>query len=141
MSEIQANETELSDFARALNSTTNKLENVAETLSATLRKIEKLGLLEKSSGGDTTRSKKGPITEEFKQLTNDATASKETHSETEITTNTRTKLQQSKPDEIQESARAQIINKAFSKSNYYILAIALTIFCIIVVKICFMLFP
>lgn len=167
MSKIQTDETELSDFARAFNSTMDKLENVVETLSVMSEKIKKSGLLEESSRRDTARNEKGPSTEEIKKLTNDAATSteishkepSETHSKTEITTNTGTGLQQSKPMEIQESAPAtvresgisrrniftgvfnKISNKASSKSNYFLLVIALTVFCIIVVKIYFMLFP
>ena len=168
MSEIQTDETQPSDFARALNSMMDNLENVVvnfqKTLLVMLEKIEKLESLEESSRCDTAPNEKGPNIEEIKRLTNDATTSEmphqeliETHNETEMTTNTGTNLQQSE-NEIQGSAPAtvgeigmfkrsiftgtfgKIIKKVSSKSNYSMLAVSLTILVIIIVKLCFMLF-
>ena len=166
MSKIQTDKTQPSDSPRTLNSMMDKLENAAETLIVMLERIKKLESLEKSSRGDTTPDEKGPNTEETKQLTNDTTTSaetphqkpSETHNETETTTNTGTNLQQSE-DEIQASAPPmvrekdipkgsvftgafdKIIKKVSSKSNYYILAVAIAILGIIIVKLYFMLFP
>ena len=169
MSEIQTDETQPSDFARTLNSMMDNLENVAVTFQKTLlvmlEKIEKLESLEKSSRGDTAPNEKGPNSEEIKQLTSDATTSAEmphqkpgeTHNEPEMTTNTGANLQQSE-NEIQGSAPAtvresgtfkmgiltgpfsKIIKVVSSKSNYCILAIALAILGVIIVKLFFMLF-
>ena len=170
MSEIQIDETQPSEFARALNSMMDNLENVVvnfqETLLVMLEKIEKLESLEKSSfRGDTPLNEKVPDTGEIKQLTNNATTSirishqesSETHNETEMTTDTGINLQQSKnkiegsaPAMVRESGTSKrsiftgtfskIIRVVSSKSNYCILAIALTILGIIIVKFCFMLF-
>ena len=171
LSETQTDETQPSDFARALDSMMDNIENVAvnfqETLLVMLEKIEKLESLEKPSRGDRTPNEKGPNTEEIKQPTNDATTSaekthqepNETHSETEITTNTGVNLQQSE-NETQESEHttgvreidiskrsnlagtfAQIFKKASSKPKYFTLAIALAVLSVAIVKLYFMLFP
>ena len=170
MSEIQIDETQPSEFARALNSKMDNLENVVvnfqETLLVMLEKIEKLESLEKSSfRGGTPSNEKGSDTEEIKQLTNGATTStevshqesSETLNETEMTTNTGINSQQSEnkiegsaPVIVKESGTSKksifkgtfskIIKVVSSKSNYCILAIALTVLGIIIVKFCFMLF-
>ena len=170
MSEIQIDETQPSEFARALNSMMDNLENVVvnfqETLLVMLEKIEKLESLEKSSfRGDTPLNEKVPDTGEIKQLTNNATTSirishqesSETHNETEMTTDTGINLQQSEnkiegsaPAMVRESGTSKrsiftgtfskIIRAVSSKSNYCILAIALTVLGLIIVKFCFMLF-
>lgn len=170
MSEIQADETQPANFARALNSMMDNLENVVvnfqETLLVMLEKIEKLESLEKSSfKGDTPSNEKVPNTEEIKQLNNSVTTStdishqepSETQNETEMTTNTGTNLQQSEnkiegsaPAIVSESGTSKrsiftgtfskITRVVSSKSNYCILAIALTVLGIIIVKFCFMLF-
>jgi len=169
LSEIQTDEIQPSDFARALNSMMDNLENVVvnfqKTLLVMLEKIEKLESLEKFARGGTAPNEKGSNTEEIMQLTNDATTSaemprqkpSETHNETEMTANTETNLQQSE-NRIQGSAPAtmresgtskrsiftgnfnKIIKVVSSKSSYCILVIALAILGIIIFKLCFMLF-
>lgn len=171
MSETQLDETQPSDFANALDSMMDNIENVVvnfqKTLLAMLEKIEKLESLEKPSRDDTTSDEKGPNTEEIKQPANDATTlaempdqePNETHSETEMTANTGVNLQQSE-NEIQESEHttgvreidiskgsnlvgtfAQIFKKASSKPKYLTLAIALAVLSVAIVKLYFMLFP
>jgi chromosome segregation ATPase len=158
-------ETQTSDFIRALNSMMYNLENVAEKLLAMSEKIEKLESSVKSFRIETARNEKGRNTEERKQLTNDATISaetpheepSETQSETETTTNGGTDLRQSE-NETQELVHAKmrdsgtskknilagafskIIRNISAKSNYYILAVALAIFGIIIAKLSFILF-
>jgi hypothetical protein len=155
LSEIQTDKTQPSDFARALNSMMDNLENVVvnfqKTLLVMLEKIEKLESLEKSPRGDTAPNEKEPNTEKIKQLTNDATTSaemphqesSETHNETEMATNTRTTVIESgiSKRSIFAGTFGKIIQKVSSKSNYCILAIALAILGIILVKLYFMLFP
>ena len=171
MSETQQDETQPSEFAHALDSMMDNIENVVvnfqKTLLVMLEKIEKLESLEKPSRDDRTPDENGPNAEEIKQPTNDATTSaekthqepNETHSETEMNTNTGVNLQQSE-NEIQESERAtgvkeidiskgsnlagtfaQIFKKASSKPKYCILAIALAVLGVAIVKLYFMLFP
>jgi hypothetical protein len=165
LSEIHTKETELPDFAHAMNSTLDNLENIVETLLARLEKIEKLDTLHKPSRSDTSPNGNGPNTEEIKPLTNATTSVKMSHQEpskkhgdTEMTINSGTKLQQSRPSEVQESAPTTVresdmskrsilagafnktIKKAPSRSDYYILAVALAILCIIIAKLSFMLF-
>ncbi len=158
-------ETQTSDFIRALNSMMHNLENVAEKLLAMSEKIEKMESSVKSFRIETARNEKGRNTEERKQLTNDAAISaetpheepSETQSETETTTNGGTDLRRSE-NEIQELVHAKvrdsgtskksifagafskIIRNISAKSNYYILAVALVIFGIIVAKLSFILF-
>ncbi len=134
----------------------NNLENAIEKLLATLEKIRNSESLEKTSKGDTAPNEKGPDTEEIKQPTNDATKSAEMphqepgekRNETETTTNTGTNLQGSVPAKVRESdiskrtISAGTFNKIVSsKSDYYILAVALAVLGIIIVKLYFMLFP
>jgi cobalamin biosynthesis Mg chelatase CobN len=171
LSETQQDETQPSDFANALDSMMDNVENVVvnfqKTLLVMLEKIEKLESLEKPSIDDRAPNEKGSNTEEIKQSTNDATnsaekthqESNETHSETEMTTNTGVNLQQSE-NEIQESEHTagvrgidiskgsnlagtftQIFKKASSKPKYCILAIALAVLSVAIVKLYFMLFP
>ena len=171
LSETQLDETQPSDFASALDSMMDNIENVVvnfqKTLLVMLEKIEKLESVEKPSRDDRTSDENGPNAEEIKQPTNDATTSAEkthqepdeTHSETEMTTNTGVNLQQSE-NEIQESARTagvreigiskgsnlagtltQVFKKASSKPKYCILAIALAVLSVAIVKLYFMLFP
>jgi len=171
LSETQIDETQPSDFASALDSMMDNIENVVvnfqKTLLVMLEKIEKLESLEKPSRDNRTPDENGSNAEEIKQPTNDATTSgekthqepNETHSETEMTTNTGVNLQQSE-NEIQESERgtgvreigiskgsnlagtfAQIFKKASSKPKYCILAIALAVLGVAIVKLYFMLFP
>ena len=170
MSEIKTDEAQPPDFTRALNSMMDNLENVVvnfqKTLLVMLEKIEKLESVEKSFRSETTPNEKGPNIKKIKQLTNNAATSaemphqepSETHKETEMTANTGINLQQPE-NEIQESVSAtmsestiskgsifigtfsKIIKKLSSKSNYCILAIALAILGIIIVKLYFMMFP
>jgi len=167
LSELQADKTQLSDLARALNSMMGNLENIVvnfeKTLSTMSEKIEKQRSLEKPSQGDKTPNDNELITEETTQLTDGATISteippqktSETHTTTEITTNTGTNPQSR--NEIQESIPAMLgengmskrnifsatvgkmIKKVSSKFDYCILAIALAILVIAIVKLYFML--
>lgn len=154
MNEIQTDETQPSDFARALNSMMDNLENVVvnfqKTLLVMLEKIEKLELLEKSSRSDTAPNEKGPNTAEIKQLTNNATTSvemphqkpSETHNETEMITAPATVRESGvSKRSIFTGTFGKIIKKVSSKSNYCILAIALAILGLIIVKLFFMLLP
>ncbi len=167
MSEIQTDEAQPPDFTRALNSMMDNLENVVvnfqKALLVMLEKIEKLESLEKSSRGNISPNEKSPTAEETKQLKNNATTltemphqeSSETHNET---TDTGTNLQQPEneihgltPLTVNESGiskrsiftgiLSKIIQKISSKSNYCILAIALAVLGVIIVKLYFMLFP
>jgi len=168
LSELQTDKTRFSDFARALNSMMDNLENAVvifeRTLSAMLEKIERLETLEKSSRDNRTPNENELNTKENKQLTNDATTAEMPHQEaseifskTRMTTNTGTDLQQ--PEiEIQGSAPtmeeegsmsksilkgniSKIIKKVSSKSNYFVLAVALAVLGVIIVKLYLMLFP
>ena len=166
MSEIQTDEAQPPDFTRALNSMMDNLENVVvnfqKALLVMLEKIEKLESLEKSSRGNTSPNEKGPTAEEIKQLKNNAATSEMSHQESSEThnetTDTGTNLQQPE-NEIHGSTSltvnesgiskrsiftgilSKIIQKISSKSNYCILAIALAVLGVIIVKLYFMLFP
>jgi hypothetical protein len=141
------------------------LENAAERLLAMSEKIEKLESSVRSFRLETARSEKGRNTDKRKQLTNDVAISaemphqvpSETQSETETTINGGTDLRRLE-NEIQESADAtvtesgaskksifsgafdKIIRKLSSKPSYYILAVSLAIFGIIVARLFFILF-
>ncbi|MDH5450556.1 MAG: hypothetical protein OEX77_06615 [Candidatus Bathyarchaeota archaeon] len=164
MSEIQTDEAQPSDFARALNSMMDNLENVVvnfqNTLVVMLEKIERLESTEKSSKDDVAPNETNPITEQTKQLTNDATAStemphqklSETQNENTTVTDARINLQRSE-NGIQDSTPAmttesdtikrsiltgslgKIIKKISSKSNYFILVIALVILGVIIFRL------
>jgi len=170
LGELPADETQPSDFVRALNLLMDNLENVVvnfeRTLSLVLEKIEKLESLEKSSRDDKELNGNGIITGETKQLTNDATTSvemplqetSETHTKTKMTTNIGTNppqfenvFQEPTDSTVEESGISKrsilsatfskIIKKVSSKSNYFMLAIALAILGIVIVKLCFILLP
>ena len=157
MSEIQTDENQLSTFALAFNSMMDNLENVVvnfqKTLLLMLEKIEKLESMEKSLRDNIALYEKERDTEKIKQLTSDTTISAETphqkpvetHKETEIT-----KIQRSASTTVGENDASKrsllagtfskIIKKVSSKSSYCILAIALAILGIIIVKLCLILF-
>ena len=116
LSEIQTEKPQSSDFARALNSMMDNIENVVvnfqKTLLVVLEKVEKLEKLEKLSRTRMASNEKRLYTKEIKQPINDAAtpdiAHKESsimHNENEMTTSTETNLQQDE-NEISESAPA-----------------------------------
>lgn len=125
MSESQSNEGQPSDFARALISTMDNLENVVGNFEKTLlvmsQSMEKLEPLEKPSRDGTT-PKKGPNTEEIKQLTNDAPASAEMPPHQELS-------------ETQNETKMAPNTKVIC-----VLGMALVIVSVIIVKLYFMLF-
>lgn len=116
LSEIQTEKTQSSDFARALNSMMDNIENVVvnvqKTLSIVLENVEKLERLEKLSRTRIASNEKRLYAEEIKKPRNDASTPEMTqqessvrHNETEMTGNTETNLQQDE-NEISESASA-----------------------------------
>lgn len=169
LSQIQTDEAQSSDFARALNSMMDNLENVVvnfqNTLVLMLEKIERLESTEKSSKDDLAPNGTAPISARPQPLTNDATTSKEmpdqesseTQNENTIVTDARINVQQSE-NENQDSTLAtttesgiskrsgltgslgKIIKKISSKSNYLILVMALTILGVIIFRLVSMLF-
>ncbi|MDH5375278.1 MAG: hypothetical protein OEW95_05625 [Candidatus Bathyarchaeota archaeon] len=174
MSETQIDEPQPSDFARALNSMMDNVENAVvkfqKALLMVLEKIDKLEDLEKLCRSGALPNERGYYTEEIKQPTNDTAIpakmphqeSSLRHNEAEMTANTETNLPQSKNEipelgsatgstDVKESSIpkrsiqigifSKILKKVSSKSNYLVLAIALAIVSIAVVKIYFMLFP
>jgi len=134
LSETQTDETQSSDFAHALNSMMDNIENVVvnfqKTLLIVLEKIEKLESLEKLSRSGTAPNEKGLFNEEIKQLTNKATIPSEmahqepgvAHNETEMTINTRTSLQQSKneiPELMPATGAKDVRESSISKRNIF----------------------
>jgi len=116
LSEIQTEKPQSSDFARALNSMMDNIENVVvnvqKTLLIVLEKVEKLEKLERLSRTRMASNEKRLYTEEIKKPINDASApemahqeSSVRHNETEMTASTETNLQQDE-NEISESASA-----------------------------------
>ena len=143
----------------------NVVVNFEKTLSLVLEKIEKLESLEKSSQDDKTLNGNRIVVGETKQLTNDAATvempyqgTNEIRTKTEMTTNNGTNhprfenaFQESAASTVKESGTlkssvfsvtfGKMIKKASSKSNYCILAIALAILGIVIVKLYFILVP
>jgi hypothetical protein len=143
----------------------NVVVNFQNTLVLMLEKIERLESTEKSSKDDVTLNETAPIPAQIQPLTNDVTAStempdqklSETQHENTAITDARTNLQQSE-NEIQDSTLAtttesgipkksiltgslgKIKEKLSSKSNYFILVIALAILGIIIFRLVSMLF-
>ena len=169
MSEIQADEAQPSDFARALNSMMDNLENVIvnfqDTLLVVLEKIERLESTEKSPEDDKTPDKSESVPAQAKPLPNDATASKEmpnqesseTQNENATVNDARIDLQQPENEKydstlatttesdipkksILTGSLGKIIKKISSKSNYFILVIALAILGVIIFRLVSMLF-
>jgi hypothetical protein len=173
LSETQIDEPQSSDFACALNSMMDNVENAVVKFQKALlivsEKIEKLEALDKLCRSGALPNERGFRTDEIKQLTNDTAIpakmphqeSSLRHNEAEMTINTEANLPESKSEipelgsatgstDVKESSIpkssiqigifSKILKKVSSKSRYLVLAIALAIFSIAVVKIYFMLF-
>jgi hypothetical protein len=140
LNEIQKNKTQPSDFVSSL----ENIESAVERLSAVLEGMKELENHWKNPQEMTNRvNKKIPNTEENKHLTNlikdekpaetPHRESKETHDATKMM---RAKFQDAE-SEVPETRKTE---KGSSRNDYYVLAIALVIFGVIIFKLCSMLF-
>jgi hypothetical protein len=134
LSEIQTEKPQSSDFAHALNSMMDNIENVVvnfqKTLLVALEKVEKLEKLEKKlSKARVAPNEKTFCNEEIKQPMNDSKTpdfahqgSNVTQNESEMAANTETNLQQDET-EISESAPARAVKDLkkhdFSKGSVF----------------------
>ena len=140
MNEIQRNKIQPSDFVSSL----ENIETAVERLSTILEGMKELENHWKNPQEMTNRVKtKIPNTEENKHLTNlikdekpaemPHREPKETHDATKMM---RAKFQDAE-SEVPETSKTE---KGSSRNDYYILAIALVIFGVIIFKLCSMLF-
>ena len=140
MNEIQKNKAQPSDFVSSL----ENIESAVERLSAVLEGMKELENHWKNPQEMTNQvNKKIPNAEENKHLTNlikdekpaetPHREPKEMHDEIRVM---RAKLQHAE-SEVPETSKTE---KGSSRNDYYVLAIALVIFGVIIFKLCSMLF-
>ena len=109
--------------------------NFQRTLLVILEKVEKLESMEKSSRDDIVPNGKEQDTKEIKQLTNDTTLTDTPHQQPVSIVVGKNGISRRS---LFAGTFGNIIKKVSLKPSYYILAIALAILGVIIVKLCLM---